>query len=186
VSRVPPHASGSSSPPGVKDLEELEELGDDAIIAQQQGAHVPKPRVQVQEESRSVVISDHPTPGSHPPSGPKIPADPGRRKDRTEKTVVIRDRRQIEELRREMAKRRPVAPPAPAPSQGILLWVIVGIAAFLMGGLVALFATRDETEVPATAAPSASVASPPPAAPPSTAEPPSVSIDELPIEGAKK
>jgi len=194
VSRVPPHASGGPDLPRAEELEQLEELGDDAIIAQQQGAHVPKPRVQVTEEARSIVISEHPgagagagpRPGSKPPSAPKIPTDPSakKRSDRTEKTVVIRDRRQIEELRREMAKRRPV--PQPAPTKGLLLWVIVGVAAFLTGGLVALFATREDSSAAAAPAPAVSVAPQPSAAPAAPTEPPSVSIDELPIEGGKK
>lgn len=188
MSRVPPQANGGPDLPRAEELEQLEELGDDAIIAQQQGAHAPKPRVQVTEEARSIVISDHPAPGSNPPSGPKIPVDahPSGRKrsDRTEKTVVIRDRRQIEELRREMAKRRP--PAAPEPAKGLLLWVIVGVAAFVVGGLVALFATSDEDSAAAAPVPAASVLAAPSVAPAVTSEPPSVSIDELPIEGGKK
>ena len=187
MSRVPPHASGGQELPRAEELEQLEELGDDAIIAQQRGAHAPAPRAQVTEEARSIVISEHPTPGSNPPSGPKIPADPRSRKrsERTEKTVVIRDRRQIEELRREMAKRKPAAPPPPA--KGLLLWVIVGVVAFLAGGLVALFATRDDASAAGTAAPAVSAEAPAPSvAPVATTEPPSVSIDQLPIEGSKK
>lgn len=185
MSRVPPHAFGGPDLPRADELEQLEELGDDAIIAQQQGAHAPKPRVQVTEEARSIVISNHPAPGSHPPSAPKIPTDSGGRKrsERTEKTVVIRDRRQIEELRREMEKRRPRA--APAPSKGLLLWVIVGVAAFLTGGLVALFATREEGVEAAVPSPALSALPLPSTAPIATTEPPSVSIDELPIEGGK-
>jgi hypothetical protein len=191
VSRVPPRASGGSDLPGAEELEQLEELGDDAIIAQQQGAHVPKPRAQVTEEARSIVISEHPAPGLSPPSAPKIPVKPQSRKrsERTEKTVVIRDRRQIEELRREMEKRKPVATPSPSQGQGLMLWVIVGVAAFLTGGLVALLATRDEGDVPAAPAPTVSAAGSTPApsvAPVAPAEPPSVSIDQLPIEGSKK
>jgi hypothetical protein len=186
VSRVPPHASGGPDLPRADELEQLEELGDDAIIAQQQGAHVPKPRVQVTEEARSIVISEHPAPGSNPPSAPKIPTDSASRKrsDRSEKTVVIRDRRQIEELRREMAKRRP--PAKPEPTNRLLLWVIVGVAAFLTGGLVALFATRDDAAVAASAKPAISALPAPSVAPVAPTEPPSVSIDELPIEGGKK
>jgi hypothetical protein len=183
VSRVPPHASGS--PPGADELEQLEELGDDAIIAQQQGAHAPKPRVLVTEEARSVVISDHPAPGSHPPSDPRIPPNSGagtrKRSDRTEKTVVIRDRRQVEELRRQMAKRAPRSNPAPAQGN-LVLWVVVGALAFLAGGLVALFATREDGASAGAPASSASAVATPPASPTATTEPPSVSIDELPIE----
>ena len=189
MSRVPPRASGGSDLPGPEELEQLEELGDDAIIAQQQGAHVPKPRVQVTEEARSIVISDHASPGASPPSASKIPAKPGSRKrsERTEKTVVIRDRRQLEELRREMAKRKPADAAAPPPRPGVLLWVIVGVAAFLTGGLVALFATRDDAGVTAPAAPPVSAEMPAPSAAPAVPnEPPSVSVDQLPIEGSKK
>jgi hypothetical protein len=189
VSRVPPHASGGNDQPRAEELEQLEELGDDAIIAQQQGAHAPKPRAQVTEEARSIVISDHPAPGSNPPDAAPIPAAPAvkKRSERTEKTVVIRDRRQIDELRREIEKRRPKAL-AGAPTQGLLLWVIVGVAAFLTGGLVALFATREDGAAAAAAKPvvSAEPAALPSAAPVVTAEPPSVSIDQLPIEGSKK
>jgi hypothetical protein len=187
VSRVPPHVSGGQDqPPRADEIEQLEELGDDAIIAQQQSAHAPKPRAQVTEEARSIVISDHPAPGSNPPEVPKIPADPSVRKrsERTEKTVVIRDRRQIEELRREMAKRKPK--PAPPATKGLLLWVVVGVAAFLTGGLVALLATREDAAAVAVPPPVVPELARPTAAPVVTAEPPSVSIDELPIEGGKK
>lgn len=115
-----------------------------------------------------------------------MPVDSGtrRRSERTEKTVVIRDRRQVEELRRQMAQRKerlaPVA--APAPNKNLLLWVIVGVAAFLTGGLVALFATREESPAPAQSAPVPSAVAAPKAVPTATSEPPSVSIDELPIE----
>jgi hypothetical protein len=186
VSRVPPHASGGPDLPRADELEQLEELGDDAIIAQQQGAHVPKPRVQVTEEARSIVISEHPAPGSTPPVAPKASADRGKkRSERTEKTVVIRDRRQIDELRREMAKHRP-RPQAKPSNKGLVLWVIVGVAAFLAGGLVALFATRGDDSAAPTVAPTAPVPPAPSAAPAPPTEPPSVSIDELPIEGGKK
>jgi hypothetical protein len=190
VSRVPPQAPGGLSHPGEAELEHLEELGDDAIIAQQQAAHAPAPRAQVTEEARSVVISDHPAAGSNPPSAPKIPSQASgkKRSERTEKTVVIRDRRQVEELRRQMAAhkaQRAAAPPA--ANGGVLLWVIVGVAAFLTGGLVALFATRGDASSTAAAKPVVSSLPLPSAAPVvATAEPPTVSIDELPTEGSKK
>lgn len=171
MSRVPPQPTGGKDLPRAEELEHLEELGDDAIIAQQRGAHSPQPRAQVTEEARSIVISDNPPRAE----GPK-------RRERTEKTVVIRDRRQIDDLRREMAKRKPKPPPA---MPGIWIWVVVGVAAFLSGGLVALLATRDEA--PATA-PIPSLAVPQPVPPASSnigSEPPSVSIDELPVEGSK-
>ncbi len=83
-----------------------------------------------------------------------------------------------------MAKRQPGAA-AGAGMPGLWLWVAVGVAAFLIGGLVALFATRgDDAE---TAAPVRTALPSPPAsgAPAATPEPPQVSIDELPVEGSK-
>jgi hypothetical protein len=180
VSRVSSHPPGGKGQPEAAELEHLEELGDDAIIAHQQGAHAPQPRAQVTEDARSVVISDHPPVGSSPPPSPAVAREPKRRSERTEKTVVIRDRRQIDELRRQAAKRHGSGPPPAVP--GIWVWVAVGVAAFLLGGLVALFATRDEAPVAAplpSAAPSAL------AVPAATAEPPKVSIDELPIENER-
>jgi hypothetical protein len=183
VSRVPPHASSGSPLPRADELEQLEELGDDAIIAQQQGAHVPKPRAQVTEDARSIVIADHAPPGGNSPAAAAEPA--AKRRERTEKTVVIRDRRQIDELRREMAKRKP-KPKRAEPKQGVFLWVVVGVAAFLTGGLVALFATREDEPLAPQAPSIATERAAPAATPTATTEPPSVSIDELPIEGSKK
>lgn len=180
VNRLPPHAPGGTSPAGAEDLEALEELGDDAIIAQQQGAHVPKPRAQVTEEARSVVISDHPPNG--PPSVAPRSHGRKRRSERTEKTVVVRDRRQIEQMRRELARHEARA--STPPGKGLGLWVVVGVAAFLLGGLVALIASGGENEAPPVAPAPAQQAAPLQA--PNRNEPPSVSIDELPIEESKK
>jgi hypothetical protein len=188
VSRVPPPPLAGKDlravpAPEPEELEQLEELGDDAIIAQQQGAHVPKPRAHVTEEARSVVISDHPLQGSPPSSAPDLPHHRASKRERSEKTVVIRDRKKIDELRREIERRKP-KPAAVMP--GVWLWVVVGVAAFLMGGLVALFATHEEESA---VAPVPSAAQQAPLAPPESrgsGDPPSVSIDELPLEGDKK
>jgi hypothetical protein len=186
VSRVPPQPSGGNGPPGTEELEQLEELGDDAIIAQQQGAHAPKPRAQVTEEARSVVISDPPPQGSRPPPAQAPVPGETKRRERTEQTVVIRDRRKLDELRREMELRKQKMMAAQPAGPGLWIWVVVGLAAFLMGGLVALFATREDGS-DAAPIPSAALQAPAPApAATDSAEPPSVSIDELPIEGSKK
>ena len=142
---------------------------------------MPQPRAQVTEEARSIVISDQSSPtSSAPPASQERKSR--RRSERTEKTVVIRSRRQIEELQRAMAQHRPQA--AGRPKRGLLLWVIVGLAAFLAGGLVALFATSaKQRALPASPAPALSETAQPVAPPTDSVEPPSVSIDELPIEG---
>ncbi|HEY6078278.1 MAG TPA: hypothetical protein VIW29_05715 [Polyangiaceae bacterium] len=189
MSRVPPHPSGGKDLPEVAEVEQLEELGDDAIIAHQQGAHAPKPRAQVTEEARSVVISEHPPVGSNPPPATTVPGQPSprRRSERTEKTVVIRDRRQIDMLRREMAKRRSSSSPPVSSGPGLWIWIVVGVAAFVMGGLAALFATRDDEQASTPALlPSSAPFGLASSAPAATSEPPKVSIDELPVEDIKK
>ena len=49
-----------------------------------------------------------------------------------------------------------------------------------------MFATRGDDAAATSVPPAASLPPPPSAAPPAPTEPPSVSIDELPIEGGKK
>ncbi len=184
MSRVTPNASaGGPAPPAENELDKLEELSDDAIVAHQQGAHVPKPRAQVTEESRSVVISDQAVPrakGSEPPRSQER-----RSRGRTEKTVVIRSRRQVEDLRRAVAQYGKQA--TKGRRRGVVLWVAVGLAASVAGARVGLFATwsRDPAAAPVPA-PVTSQLPPLTAAPAESIEPPSVSIDELPIEGSPK
>lgn len=176
MSRVPPQPSGGSDPPPPDELAALEELGDDAIIAQQQGAHAPKPRIEMAAEARSIVISDRPK---------KQLATGRKRSERTEKTVVIRDRRQLAELRRAIEKHS--SRPAPAGPTGALVWVAVGVGAFVLGGLVAFFASRGGAEISAAPAgvPSQAEGARVLAPPLSSVEPPLVRIDELPVEGEK-
>ena len=127
------------------------------------------------------MISDHPPKGSSPPPA-GAPQDPAKR-ERTEKTVVIRDRKKLDELRREIERRKP-KPAAAMP--GLWLWVTVGVVAFVTGGLVALFATHED-EAGVAPLPSAGAAQPAvPVSPAPSSEPPSISIDELPIEDGKK
>jgi hypothetical protein len=146
---------------------------------------VPKPRAQVTEEARSVVISEHPTHGSGPPLAQPLRQGERKRRERSEKTVVIRDRRKLDELRKEMELRK-AQMAAQAAGPGLWIWLVVGVAAFLMGGLVALFATREE-DTDVAPIPSAPVQAPgPTSVTTGSAEPPSVSIDELPIEDSKQ
>lgn len=99
--------------------------------------------------------------------------------------MVIRSRRQVDELRRAVTR---YANRGQARKRGVVLWVIVGLAAFLGGGLVALFAipSKPAAEPPPPAPPQLEAPLPPPATPAESVEPPSVSIDELPIEGSPK
>jgi hypothetical protein len=143
----------------------VEELSDDVIIAQETGAHAPAPRAQVSTDHPTVVISD--APGA-PRKLSTVP--PMRRSDRTEKTVVIRDRKSLDRLRRE-ASRRPSRSRRRSRSRTITLVGFAVLASLVAGTLLAAFANStgsDETAVPAasveveepTATPSASGAAP--------------------------
>jgi hypothetical protein len=178
VSLVPPNdASGE---------DDLEELGDDVIIAQQSVAHAPPPAAHVEDEKRSVVISDTPPGGAAPlptpaPAAPAQSPSRGRTRGRAEATVVIRDRRKLEQMRKEIResqrahRRRSSKPPRP-----YLVWGGAALAAFVLGGLVALV-------VGVLTAPGPVVIPDPPAA---TAAPqdlqptaaPTVNLEDLPVE----
>jgi hypothetical protein len=167
-------------------LEDLEELGDEAIIAQQTAAHALKPRANVSEESRSVVITEHPAREGAELSG-NLPA-----KSSAEATVVIRDRRALDEMRQKIVRRQQQK--AKQAHSAFFLWGALGLAAFVLGGIVAYLATdmhsdsqsasgqapagRADGQMQGPTAPRAS-------APPKTA-PHAVRLDDLPVESARK
>lgn len=124
-------------------LDDLEELGDDAIIAQQTAAHAPQPRAIVSEESRSVVISDHPPQrvrDTQPPRSATFPKSTG------EPTLIIRDRRALEEMRQQIVERQ--LQRKNRRSRSIYVWGALGLAAFVLGGIVAFLATDSHSETP--------------------------------------
>ncbi|HYP75123.1 MAG TPA: hypothetical protein VER12_04175 [Polyangiaceae bacterium] len=123
-----------------EELEQVEELGDEAIIAQQTAAHAPQPRANVSEESRSVVITEHPArPASEPPRN-TLP------KSNSEATLVIRDRRALDEMRQKILRRQQER--RAHGRRALYLWGALGLAAFVLGGIVAFLATetRDEPQ----------------------------------------
>ena len=167
-------------------LEDLEELGDDAIIAQQTAAHAPQPRANVSEESRSVVIAEHLKRSDTEPPRAARSAPP---RSSAEATVVIRDRRALDDLRTQIERGRLKKTGRKRP---IYLWGALGLAAFLLGGIVAFLATDgrgDNLPTPSgrieaqVALPRAVAPAPPPAAEPAT---PSVRLDDLPVEPPRK
>jgi hypothetical protein len=165
---------------------EPQDLSEDAILEQRVGLHTPAPRAQVSNEARSVVISE--PPGAAPRSSPAAWA-PSRR----DPTLVIRDRRELDEMRQKIAaewqrhqKRQ---------SRALYVWGGIGILAFAFGGFVAYLATASsdsavvigQPERAPQAAPISEPAAPPalpaePAALPAEAQPRAVQLDELPVE----
>jgi hypothetical protein len=177
------------------DEEEIEELGDEAIIAQQIAAHPLQPRANVAEESRSVVITEHPELTEHPERRDTEPPRNPPPKSSAEATVVIRDRRALDEMRQKIVRRQ-----RQKKAQGrntLYLWGALGLAAFVLGGIVAFLATdtryasstvdnqppkaRGEEQM---ALPPTLVARPAPNGSAAGA-PRAVRLDELPVEHGK-
>lgn len=114
----------------IESVEEIEELSDDAIIAQQSQAHLPQKRANVQEESRSVVISEEPVASSRRPGV--------YRAEHEAATIVIRDRQDVQAFKqRAMAVRQ-------RHRRGVAwyVWAVLAVLAFAAGGLVTLVILR--------------------------------------------
>ena len=191
TSRRPP--TRSIHEPDPQALEDLEELGDDAIIAQQTAAHAPQPRANVSEESRSVVITDHPQRrDTEPPRAARSSHVGAPPKSSAEATLVIRDRRALDELRTQIERNRHKK--GNARRRPLYVWGALGLAAFVLGGIVAFLATDGHADAQtAPVAPNrveAQIALPraAPPSPPVHAEPatPSVRLDDLPVEPPRK
>lgn len=163
------------------DPEELDEIDDDAIVAQQSAAHEPQRRVRVQVESRSVVVAEP------EPADRKLDVYDAKSND---PTVVVRDRRRraelIDDLPTEFRKKRNWG--------AILVWLLAALTAFALGGLISIARSSSGATPSASSAGGTASAVPetPPAvattaeAPPSASTPdqavPAVDLDQLPVE----
>jgi len=186
--RFPEHERQPREPQAHADLDELEELGDEAIISQQTAAHAPQPRANVSEESRSVVISEQAS--RHDTEPPRNPPP----RSSAEATLVIRDRRALDEMRRKIVRgQRKHA----QRHSALYLWGGLGLAAFVLGGIVAFLATETRSDAQTAdnqgPGPRADVQPLPSAlaakagangAPASPPRP--VRLDDLPVESARK
>lgn len=131
MTRLPPRSPASGPEPVLEQIDDLEELGDDAIIAQQTAAHAPQPRANVSEESRSVVITEH-----------ALPARPAPRSS-AEATLVIRDRRALDELRSAILRKKNKQS---NHRRAFYWWGALGLTAFVLGGVAAFLATDSHSE----------------------------------------
>jgi len=173
-----------------EELDQLEELGDEAIISQQTAAHALKPRANVSEESRSVVITEHP--GRRDTQPPRNPPP----RSSAEATLVIRDRRALDEMRQKIVRQQ--RQKAARGRNALYLWGALGLAAFLLGGIVAFLATDTHSEPqtannhPPAVRGESQVALPPTplSKPPANSSPQSppqaVRLDDLPVERSKR
>jgi len=165
-----------------QDEDGVEELGDEIIVAQQSAAHAPAARASVTTDHPSVVISAQAAlgPSSPPGASGKLPTvPPMRRADRTEKTVVIRDRKSLDRLRRE-ASRRPKAK-GRRWSRTLTLVGVAVLASLAAGTLLAALANSSSSGEQTRAAASAEVVGPSVAPAPSHAGPEVVDLEDLPV-----
>jgi hypothetical protein len=164
------------SPPSSDDG--LEELGDEVIIAQESGAHTPQRRVKVTTDHPSVVISEPPlTGGSKPPL--RSP-----RRERTEQTVVIRDRRRLDKMRQHISERQ--RKPR-VEARTVYLLAAAALASLALGTLIA--AIVDSSAGASTPSPElrdeATGVVPGGALPRASSGPGALDVDSLPEKPAK-
>jgi hypothetical protein len=124
-------ASQPTSDDGEESLEELD-LDEAAVISHQSEVHAPARRQQVRVDERSIVVSEDP--------GPDARHRPTTRRRALEPTLLIRDRREADDMRREMEKR--VNALKRAQLRSTVLWLVAGIVAFGLGGLIAVLVAR--------------------------------------------
>lgn len=165
--------------PGRDSGDDLEELDHDAIIAQEAGIHAPQRRVHVTTDAPTVVISE-PPPRSGQPTSTVPPA-----KRRGEQTVVIRDRRALEDMRKAIRQRR--QEPSRIPAKTYFLLGAAVLVSLALGTLLAVVVERTQGTVPAIqearqkpsrseVVPGTDTAEAP--ATPSTATPKTIDLDE--------
>jgi hypothetical protein len=158
--------------------DELEELSDDVILAQESMVHSPQRRTKVATEAASVVISE-PLPSARARSSGGRP-----RRELSEKTVVIRDRRQLEQMRKAISERHPAKPKKPlVEAKTIYLLVVAAIGSLVVGTLIAAlvdYHEQDELD-PLPLVPSAAVA-PTTSAGAMPEQPDTIDLDSLPVD----
>ena len=164
----------------------LEELGDEVIIAQETGAHAPQRRAQVTTDHPTVVISEPPAQEERRMRATvKIS-----RRERSEKTVVIRDRKQVEQMRRAISDRasavRRASKPPVVEKRTLYLLGAAALASLALGTLIAFLV--DATADARTPAPAPALVQDEPGTAPasdtSSSRPP-IDLDALPDPPAK-
>jgi len=170
-----------SDPPRDPRDEELEELSDDVILAQESAVHAPQRRTNVATDARSVVISE-PPPNKRGEHSPTMRT----RRDASEKTVVIRDRRQIDKMRKAISerhqrkeKKRLIEP------KTLYLLAAAAVGSLVVGTLIAALVDEQKYDGPA---PQASASSAREASPPadSAEVPETIDLDSLPVDKSRR
>jgi hypothetical protein len=165
----------SDRPPPPRD-EELEELPDDVIVAQESLIHEPPARANVETDHPTVVIAE----------SVAAPARPTVRLRRTEQTVVIRDRKAIDRTRRAISERQQLKQKSRrVEPRTLYLLALAAVGSLLVGTLIAAFVdSRKDDRLRLT--PNPATPSGPPAA--SNAPKPidTVELDSLPVDRSRR
>jgi hypothetical protein len=158
--------------------EELEELSDDVILAQESAVHVPQPRANVATDHPTVVISDT---ASAPQ---RRPTERSRR--RSEKTVIIRDRKNLDRMRQAISEREQLKKkPRLVEPRTLYLLALAAVGSLLVGTLIAAFVdSRREDRLRVTAP--VPVHSGPPAASSDPKPIDTVNLDQLPLDRSRR
>jgi len=171
-----------SEPPREPLDEELEELGDEVILAQESAVHVPQPRQNVATDHPSVVISEpeHRT-------GKRSPTMRTPRRESSEKTVVIRDRRQLDQMRKAISERQQLKHSSRRVVEPRTLYLLAAaaLASLVVGTLIAALVDSHQESGPELTGTGSASAAP---ASPSAEEPaplPTIDLDSLPVDRRK-
>jgi len=168
-----------SDPPREPRDEELEELGDEVILAQESAVHVPQPRQNVTTDHPTVVISE-------PQQGADIRATVRRPRQSSEQTVVIRDRRQLDKMRKAISDRQQLKQPSRVvESKTLYLLVAAALLSLVVGTLIAAFVDSRQESPDLAGSGSAAAPAPPPSAVTTPAPPPTIDLDSLPVDRRK-
>ena len=130
----------SEHPPAAPEAEELAELSEDVIIAQESRAHAPQPRVHIDFEPRTVVIAEdaEQRAGGQRVSPPELVRELPPFTHATEKTVVIRDRRTIGSSRPPRQVLERASRIGDQRMLILLMCLVAALLAFSLGGALAL------------------------------------------------
>ena len=166
-----------SDPPSAPRDDELEEL-DDVILAQESAVHSPQRRTQVATDSRSVVIAEP------EPEAASLRATTRTRRESSEQTVVIRDRRQLDKMRQAISERQQLKPKKPlVEARTIYLLAAAAVASLVVGTLIAAFV--DSQQEPQLELKSATALTVTPSASVEPA-PDTIDLDSLPVDKTKR
>lgn len=164
-----------SDPPRAPSDDELEELSDEVILAQESAVHTPQRRANVTTDHPSVVISEDSTQRRRLPT---------MRARRTEKTVVIRDRRKLDQMRQAISERQELKRKPPLVEKRTLyLLAAAAVGSLVVGSLIAAFVDSRKPDLEPVLSASAA---PPPRASATVQHIDTVELDSLPLDKSRR